>query len=167
MLILVTERLRLRQLTTEDSVFIIELLNSPGWLEFIGERNVKTEMQAITYLENGPLKSYQENGYGLWVVERKGDLLPIGMCGIINRPLLENPDIGFAFLPGFMGAGYAFEIAKAALDHANRILGIPVISAITTPKNIRSIRLIEKLGLTFIRDFCFPKTEEILSLYSQ
>lgn len=167
MLILDTERLSLRQLMIKDAAFMVELLNSPGWLEFIGERNVKTEEQAIGYLENGPFKSYQENGYGLWLVERKEDLLPIGICGIINRPSLENPDIGFAFLPSFMGMGYAYEMARATLDHANRNLDIPVICAITTPKNIRSIRLIGKLGLTFIRDFCFPENKEILSLYSQ
>jgi RimJ/RimL family protein N-acetyltransferase len=159
MVILETERLRLRELDNEDAAFIIELFNTSGWLEFIGERNVKTEDQAIAYLENGPFKSYQENGYGLWAVEKKKDLLPIGICGIINRPPLDNPDIGFAFLPNHLGKGYAFEIAKATLDFANQQLKIPVISAITVPKNSRSIRLIEKLGLTLIREFSFPETQ--------
>lgn len=167
MVILETERLRLRELRKEDATFIINLLNTPGWLEFIGERNVKTEEQAITYMENGPVKSYRENGYGLWVVEKKNDLLPIGICGIINRPLLDNPDIGFAFFPDQMGMGYAYEIAKATLDFANLQLKIPVVSAITVAKNTRSIRLIEKLGLTFTREFSFPETQELLSLYSQ
>jgi RimJ/RimL family protein N-acetyltransferase len=167
MLILETERLRLRHLAKEDAVFLIELLNSPGWLEFIGDRNVKTEEQAIGYLENGPFKSYRDNGYGLWMVEIKEGELAAGICGIINRPLLENPDIGFAFLPAFMGAGYAHEIAAATLNYANQKLEIPVVSAITVTKNTRSIRLIEKLGLTFIRDFSFPESQDILSLYSQ
>ena len=167
MMILETERLRLRQFEKKDAAFIIELVNSPGWLEYIGERNVKTEELAIVYLENGPFRSYRVNGYGLWMVERKEDEKPIGMCGIVNRPMMTNPDIGFAFLPSYMGSGYAFEIAKATLDFANFQLKIPVISAITVPKNAKSIRLIAKLGLTFIRDFSFPDSQEILSLYSQ
>jgi RimJ/RimL family protein N-acetyltransferase len=166
-MILETERLRLRQFEKTDAAFIIELVNSPGWLEYIGDRNVKTEEEAIVYLENGPVRSYLVNGYGLWLVERKADEKPIGMCGIINRPMMEYPDIGFAFLPSCMGAGYACEIAKATLDFANLQLNIPIISAITVPKNARSIRLIEKLGLTFIREFSFPDSQEILSLYSQ
>jgi RimJ/RimL family protein N-acetyltransferase len=166
-MILETERLRLRQFEQTDAAFIIELVNSPGWLEYIGDRNIGTEEQARVYLENGPIRSYRVNGYGLWLVERIEDEKPIGMCGIINRPMMENPDIGFAFLPSFMGVGYAYEIAKATLDFANYQLNIPIISAITVPKNARSIRLIEKLGLTFIREFSFPDSQEILSLYSQ
>jgi RimJ/RimL family protein N-acetyltransferase len=166
-MILETERLRLRQFEQTDAAFIIELVNSPGWLEYIGDRNIGTEEQAIVYLENGPIRSYRVNGYGLWLVERKEDGKPVGMCGIINRPMMENPDIGFAFLPRFTGVGYAYEISKATLDFANHQLDIPIISAITVPKNARSIRLIEKLGLTFIREFSFPDSQEILSLYSQ
>lgn len=167
MMVLETERLRLRQFEKSDAAFIIELVNSPGWLEYIGDRNVRTEEQALVYLENGPIRSYRVNGYGLWMVERKEEGLPIGMCGIINRPMMEHPDIGFAFLPSYMGSGYAYEIAKATLDFANHQLNIPVISAITVSKNARSIRLIAKLELTFIREFSFPDSQEILSLYSQ
>ena len=91
-----TERLRLRKFTFDDTKFIIELLNSPGWIEFIGDRNVKTEDQAAAYLQNGPMKSYVQNGFGLSMVETKAGH-PIGMCGILKRDTLDNPDIGFAF----------------------------------------------------------------------
>ena len=167
MMILETERLRLRQFEKSDAPFIIDLVNSPGWLEYIGDRNIRTEEQALVYLENGPIRSYRVNGYGLWMVERKEDEMPVGMCGIVNRPMMNTPDIGFAFLPSYMGTGYAFEIARATLEFANLQLEIPVISAITVPKNVKSIRLIAKLGLTFIREFSFPDSQEILSLYSQ
>src|SRR5688572_21540231 len=112
-----TQRLGLREFTRDDAVFIVELLNTPGWLQFIGDRNVKTKEQAIIYLENGPLKSYKENGFGSWMVELKEDKTPIGMCGILRRESLENPDIGFAFLPEYTGKGYAFEIASATLSY--------------------------------------------------
>lgn len=164
--ILETERLRLRELTLHDTGFIIELLNSPGWIRFIGDRNVKTEEQAVNYLQNGPLKSYLENGYGLYLVEKKDDQRAIGMCGILKRDTLEHPDIGFAFLPDFQGKGYGFEVAQATLRYAIDILGIPKVYAITLPDNIKSIRLLEKIGLWYIQPFCFPGSEEEVLLYS-
>lgn len=164
--ILETERLKLREFTLEDSGFIIELLNSPGWLEYIGDKNVKTTEQAKNYLENGPLKSYALNGFGLALVEKKNDLKPIGMCGIIKRDNLENPDIGFAFLPDFSGNGYAFEIANATLVFAKEKLNLPRISAITLPENSRSIRLLEKIGLSLNKSFRFPNSEEELLLFT-
>jgi RimJ/RimL family protein N-acetyltransferase len=164
--IIETERLGLREFEYTDSYFIIELLNSAGWLKYIGDRNVKTEEQAINYLQNGPIKSYSENGFGLSMVERKEDKNPIGMCGIIFRDELENPDIGFAFLPEFMGYGYAFEIANATMLYAINILKIHKISAITVAENSKSIKLIEKIGLKYIKKFCFPDKGEELLLFS-
>jgi len=164
--ILETERLKLREFTLQDADFIIELLNSPGWLQFIGDKNVKNKEQATTYLLNGPLKSYAENGFGLSLVEKKEDKTAIGMCGIIKRENLDHPDIGFAFLPAFNGQGYAFEIASATLLHAKEKLGIQKISAITMAANVKSIQLIEKIGLRYIKTFCFPNSETELQLYS-
>jgi RimJ/RimL family protein N-acetyltransferase len=161
-----TERLRLRKFTLDDTAFIIELLNSPGWLQFIGDRNVRTEVQAAAYLLNGPIKSYGENGFGLALVEKKDDATPMGMCGILKREQLENPDIGFAFLPRFNSQGYAFEVASATLSYAKANLSMPTVAAITLPQNARSIRLLERLGFTFIQPFCFPNSEEELLLYS-
>jgi RimJ/RimL family protein N-acetyltransferase len=164
--ILETERLRLREFTLADTSFILELLNSPGWLEFIGDRQVQTEEQAKAYLENGPFKSYQDNGFGLSMVELKEGNQPIGMCGILKRNTLEDPDIGFAFLPVFSGKGYAFEIAEATLNHAQTTLHIPTILAITVPENKRSIHLLEKIGMTYQKDLSFPGDEEVLMLFS-
>jgi RimJ/RimL family protein N-acetyltransferase len=164
--ILGTERLNLREFTTGDAKFIIELVNTPGWLEFIGDRNIKTEEQAIHYLENGPLKSYGLNGFGLSMVELKNEKIPVGMCGIIRRDNLEGPDIGFAFLPEFTGKGYAYEIADATMAFAKDKLKLPIIFAITVPQNKTSIKLLEKIGMKFIKPFCFPDKDEELLLYS-
>lgn len=153
--ILETKRLTLRQFTYEDAGFIVELVNTPGWLEFIGDRNIHSEEDAINYLQNGPIKSYRENGFGSSMVELK-DGTPIGMCGILKRDSLENPDIGFAFLPTHMGKGYAFEMAKATLDHATNQLKLKIICAITNPNNIRSIQLLEKIGLTPVKRIPSP-----------
>ncbi|MBO9683864.1 MAG: GNAT family N-acetyltransferase [Flavisolibacter sp.] len=159
--ILETKRLRLRKFTLNDFLFIIELLNSPEWIEFIGDKNVRTKTQAIEYLENGPIKSYAQNGYGLSLVETK-DGLPIGMCGIIKRDSLENPDIGFAFLKEFTGKGYAYEMASATLSYAMDELKISKISAITLPHNTRSINLLEKIGMKLIKSFTSQNGKELL-----
>ncbi len=164
--VLETARLALRHFNNGDTPFIVQLLNSPGWLQFIGDRNVKTEAHALTYLQTGPFKSYAKYGYGLSLVEIKDTGEPIGMCGIINREHLDTPDIGFALLPAFMGKGYAYEIAVAMLEHASRHLGINHVSAITLPVNIHSIKLLERLGFKFLETFSLAGSEEILQLYT-
>jgi RimJ/RimL family protein N-acetyltransferase len=164
--ILETDRLLLRELTLNDAPFVVTLLNSPGYLKFIGNKNVRTEEQAKHYLTNGPIKSYSGNGYGLFLVEEKTDHQAIGMCGIINRDGLDSPDIGFAFLPDYTNYGYAFESASAILNYAKNQLNIPEILAIVLPDNARSIRLLEKIGLKFIKTFSFPNNAEELLLFS-
>jgi RimJ/RimL family protein N-acetyltransferase len=164
--ILETSRLLLREFTIHDSGFILELLNSEGWLQYIGDRHVKTEEQAIDYLEKGPIRSYRENGFGLWLVENKNDRTALGMCGILDRGTLGSPDIGFAFLPEFCGKGYAYEIASETLAYAKNILKIPKVAAITVPANERSIRLLTRLGLKFIKTLRLSHDKEKLNLYS-
>lgn len=164
--IIETERLLLRQFTLTDTKFILELVNTPGWLEYIGDRNIKTHEQAKEYLLNGPLKSYEVNGFGLSLVALKSDLTPIGMCGILKRDNLENPDIGFSFLPEYTGKGYAFEMASATMAFAKDILQLPSIFAITVPHNTSSIKLLEKIGLKFMKRFTFPNGDEELLLFS-
>ncbi len=163
--ILKTERLVLREFSFDDAGFIVQLLNSPGWIKFIGDRNVKTEEQAKVYLEKGPLKSYRENGYGLSLVliNRTGE--KVGMCGILKRDNLDSPDIGFAFLPEYSGKGYAFEIANATVQFAREELDLPVLSAITLPHNKSSIKLLEKLGMKFVKAFSFENNPDVLLHY--
>ena len=164
--ILETERLVLRQFSLEDAPFIIELLNTKGWIEFIGDRNVKTKEQAEQYLKSGPMKSYAVHGYGLSLVALKDSHRPIGMCGIINRTDLEHPDIGFAFLPEYTGKGYAFEIANATIQFAKSKLKLPIIYGITVANNKPSIKLLEKIGLSYINTIKIQGDEEDLLLYS-
>jgi RimJ/RimL family protein N-acetyltransferase len=161
-----TERLKLRKFNLHDTTFIVELFNSPGWLQFIGDRNVRTEEQAVSYLKNGPIKSYVENGFGLYLVEIKDMGTSIGMCGMLKRDGLENPDIGFAFLPDHTGKGYARESAEATLKYALETLQLPKISAITKPDNQRSIRLLEGIGLKFEKRISASNDEVALLVYS-
>ncbi|MCH6233307.1 GNAT family N-acetyltransferase [Cognataquiflexum rubidum] len=162
--ILETDRLLLRELNLGDVPFILSLLNSPGWLKYIGDRGVKNEEQAKDYLLNGPLKSYKENGFGLYLVEERISKLPIGLCGLLKRETLENPDLGFAFLSDYMGKGFAFEAANAVLEHTKSQLKLLTILAIVLPDNQRSIKLLEKLGFQYQKTFQVKEGED-LSLF--
>jgi len=158
-----TQRLRLRHFVTDDAAFIIELVNDPGWIRFIGKRNVRTLEDARGYLEKGPIDMYARLGFGLYLVELVHTAEPIGMCGLIKRPALEDVDIGFAFLPRFAGQGYAFEAATAVMSHA-RALGLDRIVAILTRDNERSRRLLDRLGFRFER--LHESGGETLELYA-
>lgn len=144
-----TERLLLRLLATDDAAFILRLVNEPAFLENIGDKGVRKLEDAVQYLLQGPIKSYEENGFGLWLVALKGALTPIGICGLIKRDGLAEPDVGYAFLPEFWAKGYAFEAAAAVLVFARETLGINRIVAITAPDNHASMRVLNKLGLRF------------------
>ena len=167
MIILETDRLILREFNTDDAAFILSLLNNPSWLQYIGDRNVKTMEDAHNYLLNGPMKSYHENGFGLSMVEIKESHIPIGMCGLIKRETLEHVDIGFALLPEYAGNGYAFEIASATMSYANNNLGLEDIVAITSADNEHSIRLLNKIGLGFEKMIKLAQDEENLMLFTQ
>lgn len=163
--ILDTARLSLRPFTEKDTSFIIQLVNSPGWLTFIGDKNIRNESQALDYLRQGPLKSYTTYGFGLWLVELKPDATPIGMSGLVQREYLTTPDLGFAFLPSFTGKGYAREIAYAILDYAKTRLGLETIQATTLPDNERSISLLQKIGMSFSETLQSPTNSTLLHLY--
>lgn len=149
--VLRTERLALRQFTIDDADFIVRLLNQPSFLEFIGDRGVRTIDDAVAYINSGPLKSYDENGYGLWAVTPSDDNTIMGMAGIMKKPWLPNPDIAYAFLPEYWSRGYAYEAAAAVLEHARTQLSIPTLVAVISAANHASIRIIEKLGFQFDR----------------
>jgi ribosomal-protein-alanine N-acetyltransferase len=146
-----TERLVLRRLAIDDAEFIVELLNQPSFLRYIGDKEVRNNADAVRYIQAGPLASYERFGFGLYLVELKETGVPIGICGLLKRDSLPDVDVGFAFLPSYWSQGYAFEAAAAVMTYGRDVLGLRRIVAITSPDNEGSIRLLEKLGLRFER----------------
>ena len=143
-----TKRLHLDILTTEDHEFIISLLNTKGWIEFIGDRNIHSKEDAIAYINkilNSPNIYY-------WVVRIKNGNIPIGIISFIKRDYLESFDIGFALLPEFGGNGYAYEAAKEVLTIVSTNPAYTPILATTIPDNVNSIRLLVKLGLHYEKE---------------
>jgi RimJ/RimL family protein N-acetyltransferase/protein tyrosine phosphatase (PTP) superfamily phosphohydrolase (DUF442 family) len=163
--VLESARLRLRQVDEQDAPFILALLNDPSWLRYIGDRGVRTIDDACRYIAQGPRKMYAEHGFGLFLVERKADAVPLGLCGLIRRDTLPDVDIGFALASAHRGEGYAFEAAAATLRYARETLRLPRVVAIVMPENTASTRLLERLGLRYERTIEFGPEAEKLSYY--
>jgi ribosomal-protein-alanine N-acetyltransferase len=163
--ILETERLRMSEFTFDDTDFIIQLLNSPGWIKYIGDRNVKTTEDAKLYLQAGPMKSYALHGFGLYRIDLKFENKSIGMCGLLKRDTLEFPDIGFAFLQDYEGKGYAREASDTIVKYARERLRLKTLLAITLPDNVKSIRLLSALGFAVVGRITMPGDEKMLQLY--
>ena len=137
-----TPRLILSPLTADDKKFIRELVNTEGWLQFIGDRHVHSEEDAISYIE----KILSQTNMQYWVVREKQDNISAGIITFIKRDYLEHHDIGFAFLPQFFQRGWAFEATKAVLDLLKTGDNFSIVLAVTKPGNLASVKLLEKLG---------------------
>ena len=160
-----TERLVLKEISIDDAPFYVKLFNSEGWLTFIGDRNIKTEAQAKAYIEKNYLPSYKTHGYGSYTVNLKETGETIGACGLYKRDNLDHPDIGFAFLPEFIGKGYGFEAANAVMEFAKTELKLTTILGFTVANNIASVALLKKLGLKESGTYTFPDDPEELLLF--
>jgi [ribosomal protein S5]-alanine N-acetyltransferase len=147
--ILETERLVLREGTESDAdvAFLLELLNSRGFIEGIADRGVRTMEQSRAYMRERLMGSYAEHGFGMWIVTRKGETTPIGLAGLVCRDILPHVDVGYAFLESAWGKGYAEEAARGVLRYAQGPLGLGTICAIINPSNLASRRVLEKIGL--------------------
>src|SRR5437870_261981 len=136
MIILETYRLVLRRLAVEDAEFIFHLLNQPSFLQFIGDKGVRTIDDARNYILTGPIASYERFGFGLYLTELKPTQAPIGICGLLKRETLDDVDVGFAFLPQYWRQGYAFESAAAVMAYGKDVLGLERIVAISSLDNV-------------------------------
>lgn len=159
-----TPRLRLRPFTLDDAPFIVELLNDPDWIRFIGDRNIQSLADAEAYLRNGPIKMHAEHGFSLDAVERRDAPGVVGMCGLIRRKELPDVDIGFAFLPAARGQGFATEAAGATLARAFAHHGLPRVVAITDPENVASAGVLTRIGMHY--EGLVPYADEQVAFYA-
>lgn len=165
-LIVETERLNIRELSiNRDEEFIFELLNQPSWIKYIGQRNINSLEDAQSYIQNGPAKSYKENGFGLYLVEIKQTEEKIGICGLLRRPNLEHVDIGYALLERHFKKGYASESASAILKDGFEKHSLEKILAIVLPENQASIHLLDKIGMKFVEKRKMDHKDEELLVY--
>jgi [ribosomal protein S5]-alanine N-acetyltransferase len=160
-----TARLTIEPLTLSDAPFILTLLNDPDFIAQIADRGIRDEAAARRYLEEGPLASYREHGFGLWAVRQRDGGETLGMCGLLQRPTLADVDIGYALLPGARGRGLAREAAQAVLHYARDTLGLASLVAIVAPGNAPSRALLEGLGFEHERMVQLTPEAEHLCLY--
>lgn len=166
MKILETNRLTLHQVITGDAEFILTLLNDPSYIQNIGDRGVRTLDNARDFIQRKMVASYMEHGFGLYVVRLKDEKTPIGICGLIKRDMLDDVDIGYAFLPRYWSKGYAIESALAVKEFAVNKIGLTRLVGITDPENLGSIRVLVKLGMKFEKMIKLSTDDIDLGLYS-
>lgn len=164
-LILETERLLLKPFSVDDAALILELYNTPKFIRFIGDRNIRTLEDSQNYITEKFLPQFERLGYGNFVIQLKSDGKKIGGVGIFEREGLEIHDIGFSFLPEFEGKGFGFEAAEKLMNTAFTEFGLKKISAITTKENISSQKLIEKLGMHYQSVVRLAEDDEDLLYY--
>ncbi len=160
MTVLETSRLILRRITPDDALFIHTLMNDPDFIRNIGDRGLSNQADARSFIEQRMMPSYERYGHGLYCVVLRDTAVPIGICGLLYREALQETDIGYAFLPGFRGQGYALEAATACMDYGRTVLGKSRIVGFTDQANLASARLLEKLGLRYNRQVSFGEGDE-------
>ena len=160
-----TERLYLKRAKLKDSDFIFELLNSPSWLKYIGDKNITSKNKAKEYIQEILINSYDKNGFGLLLIKLKDDT-SIGLCGFLKRDYLEHADLGFALLPIYEGLGYAFEATYAIMEYGESELDFKKVMAICMETNQRSLQLLSKLGFKIIDTITPSEASEELLLLS-
>lgn len=160
-----TPRLFLKPTTEEDAPLLLDPYNTPKWLQFIGDRNVKTIAQAEEWISSKITPQFERRGFGNYIVIRKSDQVKMGACGLYDREGVEGIDLGFAFLPEYEGQGYGFEAATKMREAAFDTFSLQQLSAITVPDNHSSIKLLEKLRFAFQKMIRLPNDEVELMLY--
>ncbi len=149
-----------------DSQFILQLLNTEKWKQFVSDRGIDTLEKAEEFLQVHIIPSYEKLGFGFYLIEKQDDGREIGICGLIHREGLDTVDLGFALLPEYEGQGFALEAADATLEWGFKTHHFKQILAITDPTNSRSISLLKKLGMTFKKYLYLPNDVKKLMLFS-
>ena len=160
-----TERLELKWLTLDDAPLMLAVWNDPAFMQFVGDRGVRTLEEAEIALRDGPMQLYDTYGYGPFRVTRREDGADMGVCGLFRRQGLDEPDVGFALLPEYCGKGFGYEASRVVLDHARDSLGLDAVIAIVSEENDASIGLLEKLGLRFDGTIRMPGDDHDICLY--
>ena len=160
-----TERLLIQPTTELDASFILELINTPKWVEYMGDYKVYTHNDVLKYIHDGitiPLNKY---GYSDFTVIRKSDGVKLGTCGLYHREGIGGVDLGFAFLPQYEKQGYAFESASKLKEIAFEHFKLDKINSITTASNDSAQKLMRKLGFSYLNRINIPQNHREYLLY--
>ncbi|MGX5175062.1 GNAT family N-acetyltransferase [Aliikangiella sp. IMCC44653] len=160
-----SKRLKISKLNLAYAQFIYTLVNQPEWLQYIGDKGVLSIQDAHNYLQNGPIQSYYEHGFGLYKVTAVGSDLPVGVCGLIKRNGLAYPDLGFALITQYTGQGITTEAAQLVITHVRENLHLTKLMAITSLDNLASQRVLAKLKFNYLEQRVLPGVDDLVKLY--
>ena len=139
-----TERIVIRPTSEDDAELIYQLMNTPKFLQYVGDRKIHSIEAAATYIRSKMLPQLHDLGYSSYTLITTSGGEKIGTCGLYNRDGVDGIDIGFGLLPPYEGLGYAYEASSRLLQDAFKDFGIEEIKAITSKENLASQKLLEK-----------------------
>ncbi|MBN9313682.1 MAG: GNAT family N-acetyltransferase [Chryseobacterium sp. 39-10] len=148
--ILETNRLLLRELTSDDAEDFYKLNLNPNVIRYTGNLSFKSIEEAREFLEN--YKDYQVNGYGRWAVILKDSNQFVGWCGLKLGEMENETDIGFRFFEEEWNKGYATESANACLHYGFEKLNLKRIIGRAMKENKASIKVLQKIGLEYEKE---------------
>ncbi len=160
-----TERLIIRQFQDSDLEALAQILGKPEVMKFSPVGELSKEMTRIRM--QGYIDSYEKHGYGKWAVIHRESGRLIGYCGIAVTDIegkLEN-ELGYRFDPDFWGQGLATEAAKACLQYGFDQLNFDYVLAIVEPENYGSVRVLEKIGMEFVKESNSVWQGKVVSIY--
>lgn len=144
--LLETERLRLRELTEEDSEVIFSYFSNDVVTKYYGQETFTSIEQAKRLVELF-VRNYSEKRGIRWGIEKKGTKGIIGTIGFNAwMPHHKRAEIGYELHPDYWKKGYASEAAKRVLEYGLKELGLTRIGAIVFLENTASNQMLTKLG---------------------
>ena len=160
MIILETERLYLREMTVDDAENFYNLNTDPEVIRYTGDKPFVNIEAARIFLEN--YDQYKKYGFGRWTVNRKSDNEYLGWCGLKYIAEYDEIDIGYRFFRKYWNMGYATESARPCIDLGFTKFKLKVIVGRAAKANIASIRVLEKIGLRYLKSYDFHGQEGVV-----
>lgn len=161
---IVTERLLLRPFRTSDGAALYSLHSDPDVTRYAGGLKNRTESDAIL---RRLIDRLERSGFGLLAVEEQRSGSVIGWCGLQEMRYLNGYEVIYALQCDRWGRGLAFEAARAVLKEAftlNEVL-LHEVFGLVFPENLRSIRVLKKLGMIYSKSILDRDTNKQASLY--
>lgn len=158
--ILETERLLLRELTVDDAENFYDLNLNPNVIRYTRDSAFANINEAKRFLEN--YADYKENGFGRWAVICKSDNKFIGWCGLKYSEDSNETDIGFRFFEECWNKGFATESAEACIHYGFEKLNLKRIIGRAMSENTASIKVLQKIGLSFEKEFIFDGEKGVI-----
>jgi len=149
--ILETTRVVVRNLEATDLDALHAICSAPAVMRYLDDFVPYTREKSAAAIGNA-MQSYQTHGFGPWAFVSKAERAFLGFGGIEMLPGRSAPEISYILAPRHWGVGLAGEVAAALVVHAFEAIGLDTLGASADPRNLASIRIIEKVGMEFVRD---------------